>query len=141
MSPLNALTDPDALPQAMACVGELEQLLEQEFDALKTQELDRFETLVQTKTEMLQRLGSITGIQDKSDADLLDTQWDGFRAQMQSCRQLHQRNEILLIRKLDAIRGAIDSLQMSDPTSSLEVYDRLGKVRRNRRSSRGYSEV
>jgi flagellar biosynthesis/type III secretory pathway chaperone len=122
-------------------VGELEQLLEQEFDALKTQELDRFETLVQTKTEMLQRLGSITGIQDKSDADLLDTQWDGFRAQMQSCRQLHQRNEILLIRKLDAIRGAIDSLQMSDPTSSLEVYDRLGKVRRNRRSSRGYSEV
>jgi flagellar biosynthesis/type III secretory pathway chaperone len=141
MTTLNALTDPDALPQAMACVGELEQLLEQEFDALKAQKLDRFEDLVQSKTEMLRRLGSITGIQDKSDADLLDTQWDGFRAQMQSCRQLHQRNEILLIRKLDAIRGAIDSLQMSDPTSSLEVYDRLGKVRRNRRSSRGYSEV
>lgn len=60
---------------------------------------------------------------------------------MQNCRQLHQRNEILLIRKLDAIRGALDSLQMSDPTSSLEVYDRLGKVRRARRSSRGYSEV
>lgn len=141
MTTLNALTDPDALPQAMAYVGELEQLLEQEFDALKSQELDRFEALVQTKTEMLQRLGSITGIQDKSDADLLDTRWDGFRAQMQSCRQLHQRNEILLIRKLDAVRGAIDSLQMGDPTSSLEVYDRLGKVRRGRRSSRGYSEV
>jgi flagellar biosynthesis/type III secretory pathway chaperone len=141
MTTLNALTDPDALPQAMACVGELEQLLEQEFDALKAQELDRFEDLVQSKTEMLRRLGCITGIQDKSDADLLDTSWDGFRAQMQSCRQLHQRNEILLIRKLDAVRGAIDSLQMSDPTSSLEVYDRLGKVRRNRRSSRGYSEV
>jgi len=141
MTTLNALTDPDALPQAMACVGELEQLLEQEFDALKAQELDRFEDLVQSKTEMLRRLGSITGIQDKADADQLDTSWDGFRAQMQNCRQLHQRNEILLIRKLDAIRGALDSLQMSDPTSSLEVYDRLGKVRRARRSSRGYSEV
>ena len=141
MSNLNALTDPQALPQALACVGELEQLLEQEFDALKAQELDRFEALVQTKTDMLHQLGSITGIQDKADADQLDTRWDEFRAQMQNCRQLHQRNEILLIRKLDAIRGALDSLQMSDPTSSLEVYDRLGKVRRARRSSRGYSEV
>jgi len=141
MSDLNALSDPQALPQALACVGELEQLLEQEFEALKAQELDRFEALVQTKTDMLQRLGSITGVQDKADADRLDTSWDGFRAQMQNCRQLHQRNEILLIRKLDAIRGALDSLQMSDPTSSLEVYDRLGKVRRARRSSRGYSEV
>ena len=141
MSDLNALSNPQALPQALACVGELEQLLEQEFEALKAQELDRFEALVQTKTDMLQQLGSITGIQDKADADQLDTSWDGFRAQMQNCRQLHQRNEILLIRKLDAIRGALDSLQMSDPTSSLEVYDRLGKVRRARRSSRGYSEV
>ena len=90
---------------------------------------------------VLQQLGHITGIQNKVDADQLDQAWDGFRAQMQSCRQLHQRNEILLIRKLDAIRGALDSLQMNDPTSSLEVYDRLGKVRRSRRSSRGYSEV
>jgi flagellar biosynthesis/type III secretory pathway chaperone len=60
---------------------------------------------------------------------------------MQHCRQLHQRNQILLMRKLDAIRGALDSLQMTDPTSSLEVYDRLGKVRRTRRSSMGYSAV
>jgi flagellar biosynthesis/type III secretory pathway chaperone len=141
MSALNALSDPQALPQALACVGQLEQLLEQEFDALKAQELDRFEALVQSKTDVLQQLGHITGIQNKVDADQLDQAWDGFRAQMQSCRQLHQRNEILLIRKLDAIRGALDSLQMNDPTSSLEVYDRLGKVRRSRRSSRGYSEV
>ena len=141
MSELNALSDPQALPQALACVSELEQLLEQEFDALKAQELDRFEALVQSKTDVLQQLGRITGVQDKADADQLDQAWDGFRAQMNSCRQLHQRNEILLIRKLDAIRGALDSLQMSDPTSSLEVYDRLGKVRRARRSSRGYSEV
>jgi len=44
-----------------------------------------------------------------------------------------------LIRKLDAIRGALDSLQVNDPTSSLEVYDRLGKVRRVRRHGHGYS--
>ena len=34
MTALNALSDPQALPQALACVGELEQLLEQEFNAV-----------------------------------------------------------------------------------------------------------
>jgi flagellar biosynthesis/type III secretory pathway chaperone len=139
MSPLNAQTDPQALSHALACVQALEQLLEQEFDTLKTQELDRFDALAEQKSDLLTQLGRITGIQDKTDADALDSQWDGFKARMQSCRQLHQRNEILLIRKLDAIRGALDSLQVNDPTSSLEVYDRLGKVRRVRRHSHGYS--
>jgi flagellar biosynthesis/type III secretory pathway chaperone len=141
MSTLNALSDPQALPQAMDRVHDLEQLLEREFEALRTQEIDRFDDLAQTKSDLLTQLGQITGIQDKSDADQLDSTWDGFRTQMQHCRQLHQRNQILLMRKLDAIRGALDSLQMSDPTSSLEVYDRLGKVRRTRRSSMGYSAV
>jgi flagellar biosynthesis/type III secretory pathway chaperone len=136
MSTLNALSDPQALPQAMDCVHDLEQLLEQEFEALRTQEIDRFDDLAQSKSELLTQLGQITGIQDKSDADQLDGAWDGFRTQMLHCRQLHQRNQILLMRKLDAIRGALDSLQMTDPTSSLEVYDR-----RTRRSSMGYSAV
>jgi flagellar biosynthesis/type III secretory pathway chaperone len=139
MSTLNAQTDPQALPQALACVEALEQLLEQELDTLKTQALDRFDALAQQKSDLLTQLGHITGIAEKSDADALDSQWDGFKARMQSCRQLHQRNEILLIRKLDAIRGALDSLQVNDPTSSLEVYDRLGKVRRVRRHGHGYS--
>jgi flagellar biosynthesis/type III secretory pathway chaperone len=59
---------------------------------------------------------------------------------MAHCRDLHRRNEVLITRKIDAIRGALQSLQVEDPSSSVEIYDRLGKVSRVRRG-RGYNEA
>jgi len=64
----------------------------------------------------------------------LDDSWQNFRSKMLFCRNLHRRNEILIMRKLDAIRGALKSLQIMDPSSSVEVYDRLGKLNRIKRS-------
>ena len=130
----------DAQAQALAHVDLLEQLLEEEFDALKVQDLDRFEHLLQQKNELLTKLSDITGVRQPEDAHRLGDEWDLFRTRMLTCRSLHQRNEILIIRKLDAIRGALDSLQVTDPTSTVEVYDRLGRVDRLRRR-RGYSDV
>ena len=133
-----ALDTPLAL--AMAKVDELASVLEDEFSALKVQDLDRFEQLLGLKTELLQSLSEITGVKQPEDADKLGPQWEEFRGRMLACRDLHRRNEILIVRKLDAIRGALDSLQVTDPASSVEVYDRLGRVNRLRRG-RGYSEA
>ena len=128
------------LANAMAKVDELASVLEDEFSALKVQDLDRFEHLLGLKTELLQSLSEITGVKQPEDADKLGPQWEEFRERMLACRDLHRRNEILIVRKLDAIRGALDSLQVTDPASSVEVYDRLGRVNRLRRG-RGYSEA
>jgi flagellar biosynthesis/type III secretory pathway chaperone len=121
-------------------VDELESVLEEEFSALKVQDLDRFEELLTLKTDLLQELSAITGVKQPEDADKLGAHWEEFRSRMLACRDLHRRNEILIVRKLDAIRGALDSLQVTDPASSVEVYDRLGRVNRRRRG-RGYSEA
>jgi len=59
---------------------------------------------------------------------------------MFECRDMHRRNEILIVRKLDAIRGTLQSMVIDDPASSVEVYDRLGKINRLRRR-RGYSDA
>jgi flagellar biosynthesis/type III secretory pathway chaperone len=59
---------------------------------------------------------------------------------MMACRDMHRRNEILIMRKLDAIRGALESLNVTDPTSPVEVYDRLGQIKRLRRL-RGFTEA
>jgi hypothetical protein len=59
---------------------------------------------------------------------------------MAQCRDMHRRNEVLIGRKIDAIRGALQSLQVQDPASSVEIYDRLGKLNRVRRG-RGYSDA
>ena len=53
---------------------------------------------------------------------------------------MHRRNEILISRKLDAIRGTLQTLNGGESTASVEVYDRLGRMARSR-AGRGYEEA
>jgi flagellar biosynthesis/type III secretory pathway chaperone len=129
-----------ALQEADALVDQLAELLEQEFEALKAQDLDQFEVLLSGKNHLLSELTRITGVTQLNDADKLGTHWNDFRTRMLACRDMHRRNEILIMRKLDAIRGALESLNVNEATSSVEVYDRLGQIKRIRRL-RGFTEV
>jgi len=126
--------NPAILFEVMQRVDTLEFVLEQEFEALKIQDLDHLDRLLNAKTDLLQEIGQMTGVKSPQDADDLDDSWQNFRSKMLYCRNLHRRNEILILRKLDAIRGALKSLQITDPSSSVEVYDRLGKLNRIKRS-------
>ena len=47
---------------------------------------------------------------------------------------------VLMERKLEAIRGTLQSLRLEDPSSSVEVYDRLGHISRFSRNT-GYSDA
>jgi flagellar biosynthesis/type III secretory pathway chaperone len=134
-------TQASSLEQALALAKTLEDMLEQEFEQLKVQDLDAFEASQSTKNELLQQLAQLAGIQGPDSADALGPEWDGFKAHMAHCRDMHRRNEVLIGRKIDAIRGALQSMQVQDPTSSVEIYDRLGKVSRGRRGGRGYAEA
>ncbi len=131
---------PDAVVQAQALALSLEQMLEQEFEHLKAQNLDAFDAGQASKNVLLQELTQLAGITSPDSADALGPEWDDFKDQMAHCRDLHRRNEVLITRKIDAIRGALQSLQVEDPSSSVEIYDRLGKVSRVRRG-RGYNEA
>ena len=126
--------------EALALVSGLEALLEQEFEALKSQDLDHFEQLLEQKNDLLEQLSTLSGVRQPEDADRLGSEWDAFKARMVECRDMHRRNEILIVRKLDAIRGTLQSMVIDDPASSVEVYDRLGKINRLRRR-RGYSDA
>ena len=55
--------------------------------------------------------------------------WDQIIAVMQDNRKLHQRNEVLVNTKLESIRNAIKTLGTNDPQSSVEIYDKLGKIK------------
>jgi len=126
--------------EALALVSGLEALLEQEFEALKSQDLDHFEQLLEQKNDLLEQLSTLSGVRQPEDADRLGSEWDAFKASMVVCRDMHRRNEILIVRKLDAIRGTLQSMVIDDPASSVEVYDRLGKLNRLKRR-RGYSDA
>ena len=140
MNALASIEVPQAVSYADVQLDRLVDLLDEEFNALKEQDLDAFEELLNEKNHILADLTQITGVRQPEDADRLGPEWTPFRSRMVTCRDMHRRNEILILRKLDAIRGALESLNVNDPTSPVEVYDRLGQIKRLRRM-RGYSEA
>ena len=123
--------------RALSVCTQLIQMLALEFDALKSQDLDRFESLQPGKNDLLAELTKIC----PSAEDLQKmSEWDALRELLIECRDLHRRNAVLIERKLDTIRGALHSLRAGDSGSPVEVYDRLGQVARFSRG-RGYQEV
>ncbi len=123
--------------QALSVSDQLVQLLALEFEALKSQDLDRFESLQPGKNDLLAQLAELC----PSSEDLQQLpEWEALREKLIECRDLHRRNAVLIERKLDTIRGALYSLRVGDSGSPVEVYDRLGQVARFSRG-RGYQEV
>ena len=123
--------------QALSVSDQLVQLLALEFEALKSQDLDRFESLQAGKNDLLAELAGLC----PSSEDLQQLpEWEALREKLIECRDLHRRNAVLIERKLDTIRGALHSLRVGDSGSPVEVYDRLGQVARFSRG-RGYQEV
>lgn len=123
--------------QALTLSDQLVQLLALEFEALKSQDLDRFESLQPGKNDLLAQLSQLC----PSAEDLQNLpEWEALREKLIECRDLHRRNAVLIERKLDTIRGALHSLRVGDSGSPVEVYDRLGQVARFSRG-RGYQEV
>ncbi len=122
--------------QASVHANRLLELLDLEFDALKEQSLDRFESMQAEKAAIL---GSLSNLQLPSEgADALA--WEPFRDLIRLCKDRHRRNEILLQRKLDAIRAALRTLQGPDPLNAVEVYDRMGRLSGIRRG-RGLADA
>ena len=123
--------------RTLTLTAQLAQLLALEFEALKSQDLDRFESLQPGKNDLLQELTE----KCPSAQELQDLpEWENLREMLLECRDLHRRNAILIERKLDTIRGTLNSLRVGDTGSTVEVYDRLGQVARFNRG-RGYQEV
>lgn len=129
----------DTLIQALASVRRLDSLLTEEFEALKTQKLDAFEALQAEKISLLESLAELNLSEDKVDRESLerlinDPTWNEITSILERCKRSHQRNELLISKQLDSIRGALSALQNQDPTATLELYTKLGKTRATRRS-------
>jgi len=125
--------------QALDQANTLKTLLEDEFNALRIQDLTQFEALQPLKIKILSFLAS-DGLANRVkgfDSDTADTSthiaiWDDVMSVVTECRDLHRRNEIFMLRKIESIRGALQTIQSPDPLNAVEIYDRLGKVRSNR---------
>ncbi|MEI7784687.1 MAG: hypothetical protein WCK08_09915 [Betaproteobacteria bacterium] len=131
------MTENTPASRLLTLARELEQILEQEFQALQEQKLDIFESLQPGKSELLTELSRLCPPAQELQAN---PAWSDLRESLLRGRDAHRRNAVLIERKLDAIRGALSSLHIDNPTASVEVYDRLGKVSRFNKG-RGYQDA
>ena len=134
-------TDAEYLTQTRHKAQVLKQVLEKEFQALKDQYLTHFDKLQQQKLEVLSFLASedllervkiYTQDSDKKAAMENLAAWDEIMLLIAECKDMHSRNEVFISRKLETIRGALQTIQSPDPMNTVEVYDRLGKIRPSR---------
>jgi flagellar biosynthesis/type III secretory pathway chaperone len=122
---------------ALSLAKQLSELLLLEFEALKVQDLDRFEALQPGKNELLAGLSQLC----PSAEDLQSLpEFESLKVLLVDCRDLHRRNAVLIERKLDTIRGTLHSLHTGESGSPVEVYDRLGQVARFSKG-RGYQDI
>jgi len=137
------MTDADSeyLAQTRHKAQVLKQVLEKEFQALKDQDLTHFDELQEQKLEILSFLASedllervkiYTQDSNKKTAMANLSAWDDIMLLIADCKDMHSRNEMFISRKLETIRGALQTIQSPDPMITVEVYDRLGKIRPNR---------
>ncbi|MFM8738245.1 MAG: hypothetical protein ACKOGB_11520, partial [Betaproteobacteria bacterium] len=97
---------PSNIPAAEALVGQLHDLLEAEFEQLKGGQVDSLDDVQNRKSLLLEQLAQLAPGQMVADSPIPDV-WKPFAEKARACRLLHQRNEILVSRKLDAVRGAL----------------------------------
>ena len=127
------------LLETLNSVKRLDSLLTEEFEALKNQNLEFFETLQSEKLKILEVLAGLDFIGENLDQtttqQLLNNPiWNEITNLLERCKRSHQRNELLISKQLDSIRGALSALQDQDPSATLELYTKLGKTRATRRS-------
>ena len=113
-------------------LSRLLEILEAEFKLLQTDNLDGFETLQAEKQVIVEGLSEKLAPADiDADCNIADVGSDdsNVKSMLAMCRDYHIRNGILLEKKIEANKNALNILRSSRYSEEVETYDKLGKVR------------
>ena len=118
-------------------IAALSDILNAEFEAIKTQDMAQLEQLQQAKEDALLQLGdgrfqnlmTALGHQpaEPDTAYILD-KWQDLLDAAEASRGHLMRNQLLIQRKLIVLREALQSLYQTDIGQGVQLYNRLGKM-------------
>ena len=131
----------DTLRDGLHKANALESLLEEEFELLKAGDLDKFEALQLRKSETLDVLSSLLPVLiEGGDLEPADAEHgaliDKIKIVLARCRDSHLRNAMLIDRKIESARSALDVLRSSRSADVGETYDKLGRLKRGQTRGR-----
>ena len=113
-------------------LSRLLEILEAEFKLLQTDNLDGFETLQAEKQVIVEGLSEkLAPAEIDADYNIADVGSDdsNVKSMLAMCRDYHIRNGILLEKKIEANKNALNILRSSRHSEEVETYDKLGNVR------------
>ena len=127
----------DVLRDGLHKANALAALLQEELVLLTAGDLDSFEALQSRKTEILEPLSALlptlsgeVPIEEGSDIDTTVALIDDIKEVLATCRDAHLKNAILIDRKIEATRSALEVLRSSRTADTGETYDKLGRIKR-----------
>ena len=126
-----------ALRDGLHKANALAALLQEELALLTAGDLNSFEALQSRKAEMLDSLSALlpalsgeVPIEEGPDVDATVALIDSIKEVLSTCRDAHLKNAILIDRKIESTRSALEVLRSSRSADTGETYDKLGKIKR-----------
>ena len=128
---------PDTLRDGLQA-NALESLLEEEFELLKASDLDKFEALQLRKSETLDVLSSLLPVLiEDGDLEPADAEHGALIGEIKIVlARWGHKNAILIDRKIESARSALDVLRSSRSADVGETYDKLGRLKRGQTRGR-----
>jgi flagellar biosynthesis/type III secretory pathway chaperone len=127
----------------LAEVQHLEQLLEAEFEAIKTQNLDQLDTLQQLKEASLLKLSdsrfeqTVRALKSEQPelltSDLMN-KWQQLKDTTELSQHHLKRNQLIIQQKLVVLGDAVRAIYQTDAPQNLQLYNRSGKLSGSRDS-------
>ena len=126
-----------ALRDGLHKANALAALLQEELALLTAGDLNSFEALQSRKAEMLDSLSALlpalsgeVPIEEGPDVDATVALIDSIKEVLSTCRDAHLKNAILIDRKIESTRSALEVLRSSRSADTGETYDKLGRIKR-----------
>ena len=103
-------------------------VLDKEFEALAQKNLPLLESLQSQKVDLLSEIESSW----KKSPDLYkdDSSFNEVRSLIETCREKHIRNDILLRKQIDEVQALIGTLTSQTSGNYGNVYNKLGKIKK-----------
>ena len=105
-------------------------VLEKEFDALGSNNLEAIEECQKVKIALLEAISQIWSHLPTDTSKLPDKGENiaTIRERLKSCKEMNQRNDILLRRQIEEVKILLDSLTFQKDKVVPSVYNKLGKI-------------
>ena len=121
-----------SIPETVELLTEMGErlgvVLDKEFEALAQKNLPFLESLQSQKVELLSEIES--SWKTSPDLDKDDSSFQDIRSLIETCREKHIRNDILLRKQIDEVQALIGTLTSQTSGNYGNVYNKLGKIKK-----------